>query len=631
MTLAIDFKREFLESNLALLLLPERTRELVEAASSRGSLRHFAGAAPVLELEGRTLGAPLEQPIELGVKSGGTPGVVVVFGIGLGHTIREVRAATDAPIVVYEPDPGLLRAALESGPTELGGVEIVCTLHDLTQLWTKLARGQSSATLIRSPGYKEMFPGAERELVSTVEQLVQRVGVNATTYRLRAREWISDLFANVDRLCESPSFQALHGRYRGVPAFIVGAGPSLGKNGKLLADAAKKGIVFAVNSSGRALASYGVEPQVLACLESIDVSKLMVDLPFIDRVVRAFSLSAHPQTFETGSGPILPVYEALPEVALAMDELTGLAGLPVCGSVSTLAFSLAQRLGCSPIVLVGQDLAYTGGLAYAPGSPYEASRARVSKDNEAIELDWCDTLNGIHVVGGNRMHKREPLRPVTAWGGTGEVASGISFSAVRAWFEAASDVLSRAAPDVALVNATEGGARIAGFAELTLDAVLKDLPERGITAESIARDAKNYASPISRAVLEKWAFKQADRVENVRRAARRLRRLAEHGPGVAASSPQKANRWLRSVQRAEHDLRQSVARAPVVDAWAYTAVDDVMDAAAADQPGADAMATAAAAAKREADVARAIENSALELGQILRELALRVSKPSQPA
>jgi hypothetical protein len=630
MTLAIDFKREFLESNLALLLLPERTRELVEAAPPRGSLRHFAGSAPVIELEGRTLGAPREQPIELGTKSGGTPGVVVVFGIGLGHTVREVRAATDAPIVVYEPDPGLLRAALESGPTELGGVEIVCTLHDLTQLWTKLARGQSSATLIRSPGYKETFPSAERELVSMVEQLVQRVGVNATTYRLRAREWIGDLFANVDWLCESPSFQALHGRYPGVPAFIVGAGPSLGKNGKLLAEAARKGIVFAVNSSGRALASYGVEPQVLACLESIDVSKLMADLPFIDRVVRAFSLSAHPQTFETGNGPLLPVYEAIPEVAMAMDELTGLAGLPVCGSVSTLAFSLAQRLGCSPIVLVGQDLAYTGGLAYAPGSPYEASRARISKDSEAIELDWCDTLNSVHVVGKSRMHKREPLRPVTAWGGAGEVASGISFSAVRAWFEAASEVLSRAAPDVTLINATEGGARIEGFAELALQDVLKDLPERGITAESIARDARDHARPISRAALEKWASKQADNVDNVRRVARRLRRLAEHGPGEACSSPQKTNRWLRAVQRAEHDLRQSVVRAPVVDAWAYTAIDDVMDAAA-DQTADDAMSTAALAAKREADIARAIENSALELGQILRELALRVRKPSQPA
>jgi hypothetical protein len=94
MTPAIDFRREFLENNLALLTLPMRTRELVEAATPRGSLRHRAGGAPVIELEGCTLGAPHEQPLELGTSTPGSTGVVVVFGIGLGHTVRAVRAAT---------------------------------------------------------------------------------------------------------------------------------------------------------------------------------------------------------------------------------------------------------------------------------------------------------------------------------------------------------------------------------------------------------------------------------------------------------------------------------------------------------------------------------------------------------
>jgi hypothetical protein len=369
----------------------------------------------------------------------------------------------------------------------------------------------------------------------------------------------------------------------------------------------------------------------LACIESIDVSKLIADLPFIDRVVRAFSLSAHPRLFETGRGTLLPVYEALPEIAFALEELTGQAGLPVCGSVSTCVFSLAQRLGCSPIVLVGQDLAYTDGKAYAPGSPYEASRARVSQDDDAIELDWCETLQKTHVVGKTRMHTREPLRRVAAWGGGGEVASGAAFSAVRAWFEAACDVLSRAAPDVVLVNATEGGAQIAGFAELTLAEVLNELPERGITAESITKEAEEHAKPIARAALQQWAHLQADRVETVRRVARRLRRLAEHGPGAASTDPQKANRWLASLQRAEQNLKKSVARAPLVDAWSYAAVDEAMDAAGGESAQGGAVSNATAAAEREAKIARVIENSARELGQSLRELAVRLKNHSQPA
>ena len=166
-------------------------------------------------------------------------------------------------------------------------------------------------------------------------------------------------------------------------AFIVGAGPSLGKNCELLARAAKKGIVFAVNSSALALGRRGVTPQVVACMESIDLSELLSQVPYLDQVVRAFSLTAHPKTMRTGAGPLLPVYEGLPQFA----PLIGLGranGLAVCGSVSTLAFSLAQRLGCSPIVLVGQDLAYTDGQAYAAGTPYAGSRVKLSADGASL-------------------------------------------------------------------------------------------------------------------------------------------------------------------------------------------------------------------------------------------------------
>ena len=69
------------------------------------------------------------------------------------------------------------------------------------------------------------------------------------------------------------------------------------------------------------------------------------------QVVRAFSLTGHPKMLRTGKGPLLPVYEGLPQLS-PLNALGKSPGLPVCGSVSTLAFSLAQRLGCSPIVFV---------------------------------------------------------------------------------------------------------------------------------------------------------------------------------------------------------------------------------------------------------------------------------------
>jgi hypothetical protein len=610
---------EFLSENLESLGVLPATRELIERTTTPTASvdvsRHRG--VPLMLRQGRLLGAPTSG--ELDAHQGPT-GVIVVFGLGMGHTVRSLRAITDAEILVYEPDPGVVRAALEFGPIGFSGVTIVCTLPEVAQCWSMLARGTSAAVLVRTPGYAEAFPDEDRELCRVVEQQVQSTSMNNVTLRKRSREWIRHVLTNIGALLEVPLFQALEGKYAGVPVFIVGAGPSLGKNGALLAEAARKGIVIAVNSSGKALASYGVEPQVLACIESIDLSHLIKDLPYIDRVVRAFSLSGHPATLATGRGPLLPVYEALPQISVPLNALTGQAGLPVCGSVSTVAFSLAHRLGGSPIVLVGQDLAYTDGRAYAPGSVFEQSRATPSADGTHVALDWCATVRDTHDRAGTAIHSREPLISILAWGGKGAVSSTPSFTAVRTWFEGAASILARECPNVRLVNATEGGARIARFEEATLADVLRDLPERNITAASIARDAAAHGA-MSRARLRAFFSEQIDGISEVHSAASRLGRLAEAaGRAIQQDRPRRVNRAFSALSRAEEELRGAVMQAPFVDAWAYAGVGEAMGAPESGVRNEGASEEARAAIGKERELARLIRGAAEELSAELERV-----------
>lgn len=611
---------EFLSENLDSLGLLPATRDLIERTTTPTAFvdvsRHRG--VPLMVHQGRLLGAPTSGELD---DHQGPTGVIVVFGLGMGHTVRSLRAITDAEILVYEPNPGVARAVLEFGPIGFSGVTIVCTLPEIAQVWPLLARGTSAAVLVRTPGYAEAFPDDDRELARVVEQQVQSTSMNNVTFRKRSRQWIRHVLTNVGALVDAPPFQALEGKYSGVPIFIVGAGPSLGKNGALLAEAARKGIVIAVNSSGKALASYGVEPQVLACIESIDVSHLIKDLPYIDRVVRAFSLSAHPRTLATGRGPLVPVYEALPQISMPLNALTGHAGLPVCGSVSTVAFSLAHRLGASPIVLVGQDLAYTDGRAYARGSVYEDSRAAPSADGKHVALDWCATIRDTHDRTGATIHSREPLMSILGWGGQGVVSSTPSFSAVRAWFEDAAAILQRECPDVRLVNATEGGARIARFEEAALADVLRDLPERNITAASIARDAQAYGA-VPGARVRAFVRQQIDGVAEVRSAANRLGRLAEAaGRAIQQDRPRRVNRAFSALSRAEEELRGAVMHTPFVDAWAYAGVGEVMGAPTSGVRDEGASDEARRAVDKERELADLIRGAAEELAAELERVS----------
>lgn len=611
--------------NLEALGLRARTRELVQSASCRGRVARLGDGTPVLDIDGHVLGMPNEDLTR--TDSGAA---VVVFGLGVGHTVRALRSVAEARILVYEPDPGILRTALESGPTDLGDVDIVCTLTDLADHWADFSRGRVNATLFKTPGYVEAFPDHDRQLTETLTRLVSRSGVNVNTYRARARTWIQDVLDNLDVLCEVPLFQALAGRYKNVPAFIVGAGPSLGKNGKLLAEAQKKGLVIAVNSSGRALASYGVEPQVLACMESIDVSHLIADLPFIDRVVRAFALTASPKTFQTGQGPLLPLYEALPEMNAAMEELTGQQGLSVCASISTVAFSLAQRLGCSPIVLVGQDLAYTDGRAYAPGTAYEDSRVRVNDGKPELVLDWCETAKSTHERAESKLRQREPLEEIASWGGGSRVWSGPSFTPMRMWFEHAAGVIHDALPDVRLVNATEGGAHLDGFEELPLEEILAPLPEQNITSSSIARDAAQL-SPLSYEHVLGWLAEQRALAAKVEKAAERMRRLAERAlRAVDSGKPSRIRKTFAALERAEAELKQNARKSRLVETWCFTELNDKKHSV--QRTIGNAEADALWAIQHGVDIGRLIQISAQELGAAFAQAAERLaSKPQRNA
>ncbi|MFZ5894340.1 MAG: motility associated factor glycosyltransferase family protein [Myxococcota bacterium] len=611
----------FLEENLRHLALPALTLEAVRAATGTGNLTGLDLGVPVLSRAGALLGqTPSDEELQHAASHEQT--LIVVFGLGLGETARALRSLTNEPIIVFEPDPAILRRVLELGPTDLSDFNIVCTTHDLTQIWPSLFGARRSALVLNTPGYADAFPDAAADLRTEVAELVQRCRVNHETHRLRARDWVADVLANVELLGEHPGFLALTGKYRGVPAFVVGAGPSLGKNGRHLLQAQKKGIVFALNSSARALDRLGVEPQVVACMESIDVSHLLKEVSYLDRAIRAFSLSAHPNTLRTGKGPLLAVWEGISQLSLPLFQLTGHTGLAVNGSVSTLMFALAQRLGCSPIVFVGQDLAYTDGRAYAPGTPYENSRVARNSDGRSIDMQWCDTLRATHRLEGKSMHEREPLNETVAWGGQGHVLSSVGFSAVRGWLESAAVVLSREAPETRLVNATEGGSRIAGFEEIRLEDLLADLPERNISAESIVAAAHAESAPLTRRQIADWAEAQAELAAKARHSARRIRRLADASLSAARRGDASVSARLQRLDAAELELRKRVADAPLLDAWSWADVDRLMETQA--EHSSDSHESAYAALAFEARFGSQIDACARKLEQELRNLSKRL-------
>src|SRR5262249_21650563 len=73
-------------------------------------------------------------------------------------------------------------------------------------------------------------------------------------------------------------------------------------------------------------------------------------------------------------------------------------GLPARGSlrpgttVAHLAYYLAEHLGCDPVIFVGQDLAFSDGLFYMPGSPIEKIWQPELSRFQTIEMKQWDRI-----------------------------------------------------------------------------------------------------------------------------------------------------------------------------------------------------------------------------------------------
>jgi hypothetical protein len=159
--------------------------------------------------------------------------------------------------------------------------------------------------------------------------------------------------------------------------------------------------------------------------------------------------------------------ETTPSMDWCERYLPELGDLQSGGSVATSVFDLMLNLGCDPIILIGQDLAYTGREIHSAGTHHNDDW--LPKYTRFLNLD---TIN-------QRVIRKRSIKYVEAVGG-GTVITDFVLDLYRHWFE---DSAAKVA--VTVINATEGGARIANTREQTLASVTEALAPKKTTPAAI--------------------------------------------------------------------------------------------------------------------------------------------------
>lgn len=255
--------------------------------------------------------------------------------------------------------------------------------------------------------------------------------------------------ANVRNLDGALDVDKLKDRFRGRPAVVVSAGPSLEKNMHLLPRLAGKALIIAVDTILAKLLKNNIIPDIVCSIERIDE---VYEYFYRDKEIPAsIALLAppvlKPLIFEEHKGArIIPYRGPLP-VYTWLAEATGVTGesyIEMGSSVAHLAFGFAAHAGCSPIILTGQDLAFG-----------DKDGTLVSHSNDTVYEDIDKTIDTYS----------SPSAEIEGYYG-GKVVTSLWWQDVKLWLE--NQIREK---DLTVINATEGGAKIDGTIQRPLSEV----------------------------------------------------------------------------------------------------------------------------------------------------------------
>ena len=393
---------------------------------------------------------------------------IVFYGTGLGYHIDLiVKANPDSSIYIFEPIPELLEVFLSeqnlSKPLYSNLRMINMGLENLEAEWSDVVRlHMGGVEIIELPSHKQYFAEVYKQFVNTLTSVTRNNRFIFGTGALFQKKWTQNTMRNMKEILASPNIlNEKMGQFRGKPAILVAAGPSLNEEIENLRYIKENNLayIFSVGSAINTLIHNGIYPHATTAYDQQDPTETGID---VLGVIKEDKITDIPLIFGTTIGFTAiadypgPKYHFL----ITQDNVNNYylfredePRLTVHGgpSIAFVTLNMLAMFGFEPIILVGQNFAYMGNKDYSEGIRYAEDLSEEKQENALVVED---------VYGG-------------------KVKTRADFNVMR---EAMEGLIQQIEP-YSIINTTKGGAKIKGTVFRELESVIQqDLKEK-ITEE----------------------------------------------------------------------------------------------------------------------------------------------------
>jgi hypothetical protein len=373
---------------------------------------------------------------------GNIENVIIMFGLGNGVFVKEIinRMGKSGILFIYEPSREAFLHVIENYDLTdvLENHHVVLAVEDVNSfdfrhyLISSINLNNLRCQIICAhPYYDIIFKDSYLEFWKEIRDINKHAQLNINTAIAFGKRMIENTLKNSKYLSYSNTIQELQTIVpQDLPAIVVSAGPSVRNEIENLKRAKGKAIIIAVDRILDYLLDEGVEPDLVATIDPKKPVQYFSRRTDVTIPLLSFIESNH-EIFDAHKGRkiICNCASFLSEVYIRSEKevpkmITG-------SSVATTAFAACLELGLKNIILVGQDLAYDGGLSHA-GSINEG------------EETWRDTY--VEGMDGTMIRSRTDWKEFVLW------------------FQ---DVI-KIYPELNVIDVKQKGARIKGAAVMTL-------------------------------------------------------------------------------------------------------------------------------------------------------------------
>lgn len=288
--------------------------------------------------------------------------LIIIFGLDTGEYLNrlEENLCKANKILIIEPIEEIFKKSEKLNESENKRI-VFYKSEEISTVINSFINIDNFDNLYLSAfgNYEKIFKEEYENLKKVIDNQYLSITGNIGLFFNSRENFMRNSLSNLKVIEQSSTLNNYVDLNKNVPAIVVSAGPSLDKN---IEDMVKnrieveKSVLIATNRTFFALIDKGFKPDVIISIDPSEYMYEMMKENLEEEVPLVYYEYSNRTLVKSYKGPKIYISNIYSNV---LPEMNGFRKLPQGGSVAHSAIGLANLFGCNPIILVGQDFAYT--------------------------------------------------------------------------------------------------------------------------------------------------------------------------------------------------------------------------------------------------------------------------------